>query len=378
LASARQGFRRTPRGRAVPRTRSTIAIMATTPFASRVRALRRRFPSIGIDALLIVNPRDIHYLTGFSGEDSWALVPRRGKVTILSDARFDEAIDRDAPQCRKILRTGAIADTLKKTLAGRKVDKLGLQEAYLTLAQRAALVKRLGASGLRQVDDGLLTQRGLKDETEIAAIRKALKVQQQAFEQTREILRPGMSEREVAAELEYRMRALGADGVSFPTIVASNANASLPHAVPGRSRLNGYCSDLTRVVAVGEKLPPRIAEIYRIVLDAQTQAIDAIRPGARLADVDAVARQVIARAGYEKAFGHGLGHGIGLDVHESPTLGRRATGELQPGHVVTVEPGIYLPGVGGVRIEDDVQVTERGKRVLSDLPKNLESTAGRA
>jgi Xaa-Pro aminopeptidase len=174
--------------------------------------------------------------------------------------------------------------------------------------------------------------------------------------------------------------------VSFPSIIAADANASLPHAVPGKKKIKaggivlidwgakwgGYCSDLTRVVAVG-KMKPKIREIYKIVLDAQVAAIDAIAPGKRLCDIDAVARRAIDKAGYGERFGHSLGHGIGLDIHEQPVLAAKAKGELRPGQVVTVEPGIYLPGVGGVRIEDDVLVTPRGRKVLSDLPKSLES-----
>ncbi|HEX7010598.1 MAG TPA: M24 family metallopeptidase, partial [Phycisphaeraceae bacterium] len=185
----------------------------------------------------------------------------------------------------------------------------------------------------------------------------------------------------------YQMRKLGADGPSFPTIVAADASASLPHAIPGPRKLRkngivlidwgarwgGYCSDLTRVVALG-RMPPKLREIYQIVLDAQLAAIDAIAPGKPLKEVDAAARRLIERAGYGRQFGHSLGHGIGLDIHEMPTLSPRSDkGELEPGHVVTVEPGIYLPGIGGVRIEDDVLVTPRGAQVLSRLPKDLKS-----
>jgi Xaa-Pro aminopeptidase len=195
-----------------------------------------------------------------------------------------------------------------------------------------------------------------------------------------------MSESEVVALLEYNMRWIGGEGVSFPTIVAVGPNGSLPHAVPGRTRLkagkpilidcgcraDGYCSDLTRVVSIGQ-MPRKIEEIYNVVLEAQQAAIDAIEPGKSLQEIDAVARDIITDAGYGEQFGHSLGHGIGLEIHEQPTLSKRSEGELVAGHVVTVEPGIYLPGVGGVRIEDDVLVTEKGRRVLSSLPKDLES-----
>ncbi len=365
------------------------AVKSTTPkhLAERLQVLRARLKKTGIDALLVTNPRDIRYLTGFVGDDSWALIPLKGrKVYILSDFRFEEQIAKEAPHAVAIMRKKGLAHELATWTDKLRIDKVGLQTGHVTLAQRKAIAAQLGARRLKAINDGLYGQRAVKNPDEVKAIRKALKIQQQAFEETRQFIRPGMSEYEIAAYLEYRMRTLGADGVSFPSIVAADANASLPHAIPGSRKVRpggiilidwgakwgGYCSDLTRVLALG-KIKPRLREIYQIVLDAQLAAIDAIAPGKRLKDIDKVARDVIDRAGYGDRFGHSLGHGLGLDIHELPTLASRSEGVLKPGHVVTVEPGIYLPGVGGVRIEDDVLVTERGRRVLSDLPKSLES-----
>lgn len=355
----------------------------------RLDALKKRLAACRADALLITNPVDIRYLTGFVGDDSWALVPlspRRRKVYILSDFRFEEQIEREAPHAAAVMRKKGLAEELGKLSKRAKAETIGLQPDHVTLALRKRLVKELGTGRLIEVRDKLLDQRAVKQPGEIAAIRKALAIQQQAYRETLEFVTPGMTEAEVAAYLEYRMRALGADGPSFPTIVAAGGNAALPHAVPGRAKIRqggivlidwgakwgGYCSDLTRVVAMGE-MPAAMREVYRVVLDAQLAAIDAIKPGAKLKDIDAVARRVITGAGYGKRFGHSLGHGIGLDIHEHPTLAQRSDGELEPGQVVTVEPGVYLPGVGGVRIEDDVLVTARGGEVLSDLPKSLES-----
>ena len=358
-----------------------------THLRDRLRPLQKRLRDIGVDALLVTNAHDIRYLTGFAGDDSWALIPARGGTPhIITDFRFDEQVQREAPHARRILRQGPITDALKQIVDKRDIEKLGVQGEHVTLAVRKAIAKKIGARRLAELDDGLLEQRAVKSDGEVKAIRKALRIQQQAFEETCEIIEPGLTENEIAAYLEYRMRTLGADGTSFPTIVAADANASLPHAVPGKkkvkkggsilidwgARADGYCSDLTRMVALG-RFKPKVREIYEVVLDAQQSAIDAIAPGVTLKDVDAVARDRIKRAGYGERFGHGLGHGIGLDVHERPVLSPRSTGELAPGQVVTVEPGIYLPGVGGVRIEDDVLVTERGRRVLSRLPKTLES-----
>ena len=352
----------------------------------RIRAVQSRLVNWAAEALLVTNPNDIRYLTGFDGDDSWALLRRRARtVHVLSDFRFEQQIGRTAPQVRAVMRKRSLAEALAQVVRQLGVERLALQAGHVTLAQRQALVKHLGAGKLKAVADGLLHQRAVKGPEEIAAIRRALRIQEQAYRHTLAYIRPGRSEVAIAAYLEYQMRRFGADGASFPTIVAVGANASLPHAVPSTrkvrhgslllidwgARLKGYCSDLTRTVAVG-RMSAQVQRVYAIVLEAQRAAIDAIRPGKTLAEIDQVARTVIERAGYGRRFGHSLGHGIGLDIHEEPVLARRSKGILEPGHVVTVEPGIYLPGRLGVRIEDDVLVTERGRRVLSKLPTDID------
>ena len=218
------------------------------------------------------------------------------------------------------------------------------------------------------------------------AIDEAIRVAEEAFRAMGKTIRVGQTEIELAARLEYEMKRRGSSSPAFDSIVAVDANAALPHACPGKRKVRRgsmilfdwgatyrfYRSDLTRVVFVGS-IPRTIRRIYQIVLEAQQRAIAAIRPGQKMCDVDAVARNHIAEAGYKKEFGHGLGHGLGLDVHEAPALSWRSSEELQAGTVVTVEPGIYLPGVGGVRIEDDVLVTPTGCRILSRLTKDLKS-----
>lgn len=354
--------------------------------ANRLTQLRRRLADKKTGSLLVTCPQDIHYLTGFAGDDSWLLVPPVGKLHLISDSRFQEQIQRDAPQVIAHMRQGAISQELARLLAKRRIRHLALQQDHVTLATQATLAKQLKAVRLDAIDDGLLNQRAVKHPSEVQAIRQALKIQQKAYRRTLEYVRAGQREYEVAAYLEYQMRHLGADGTSFPSIVAAGANASLPHAVPGSAKLKrndillidwgarfqGYCSDLTRVVALG-RMPAKMREVYSVVLQAQLAAIDAIAPGVELKAVDAVARRIIEKAGYGDRFGHGLGHGIGLLIHEQPGLSSRSSGVLQAGQVVTVEPGIYLPGIGGVRIEDDVLVTAGGHEVLSDLPKDLQS-----
>lgn len=355
--------------------------------AARVKALQARLKKQKVDALLVTNPRDIRYLTGFIGDDSWALVPTKGgTVTVLSDFRFDEQIAREAPHVAVRMRKTSLGDELAELRHKLHLKRINVQPDYMTLAQHETLADKLGKKRLRSKPDGLIRQRSVKDATEVTAIRRSLVIQQEAFRRIIHRLQPGPTEAAVAAELEMEMRMLGADGTSFPSIVAFGANASLPHAIPGQrrakagevllfdwgSKFGGYCSDLTRVVAIG-KMSAQMREVYQVVLEAQMAAIAAIAPGKSLKAIDKIARDVITKAGYGEQFGHSLGHGLGLDIHEQPNLSPRSQGELEPGHVVTVEPGIYLPGVGGVRIEDDVLVTARGHEVLSDLPKDLES-----
>ncbi len=367
------------------------------PYKSRLAALRQRLRDAekpDVDAALIVNPADTRYLTGFIGDDSWTVVMAGGRKTyIISDTRFEEQIKAEAPHVTAVIRQNtSLAETLKKVVGDLKIKKLGVQKAYITALQLEKIRDELGKKKAVPWDDGMLEQRSVKDAAEVALIRKAGRIQQEAYLEMLDDAEPGLREYEVAAFLEYRIRALGADGVSFRSIVAADRNAALPHAIPGRrklkpggimlvdwgAKLGGYCSDMTRVVAFGS-MKPKLREVYQVVLEAQQAGIDAIRPGANQRAVDAAARKVVDDAGYGKRFGHGLGHGLGLDIHEAPVLSPRADedAELQPGHVVTVEPGIYLSGVGGVRIEDDVVVTASasggGHTVLTDLPKSLES-----
>ncbi len=305
---------------------------------------------------------------------------------MISDFRFQEQIEREAPHVTAVMRKKTLSEALAKICDRRGYRRLAIAASHVTLAQRQALAKQLGGKRLVNVDDGLLDQRAVKDTKEIASIRKAVGVTQEAFKRTLRFVKPGRTEYEVAAHLEYQMRLLGAGGCAFASIVAVGANAALPHAIPGKTKIrrgnillfdwgavvDGYCGDLTRVVGVGG-MGRKMREIYQIVLDAHDAAISQIGPGRTLREIDGVARDHIRKSGYAKQFGHALGHGIGLDVHEQPVLHHRSKGDLQPGHIVTVEPGIYLPGVGGVRIESDVLVTGAGRRVLSDLPTDLES-----
>jgi len=366
--------------------------MSATPdtpprLLARLRTLQARLRAAGAGALLVTDPVNIFYLTGLHAEESWLLVrPRAERVHVLSDRRFETQIAREAPHVEPVMRRRSLAEALGRLARRLRLRSLGLSADHVTLAEHRRLEEAVAPVRLTPVSDGIAGQRARKDAGEIKAIAAAIALQEAAFEATVAAIEPGMREYEIAARLEYEMRCRGASGPSFPTIVAGGANAALPHAAPGKRRIRrgdlllidfgaragGYCGDLTRVVGIGS-MPPRFREIHELVRAAGRAAIEAIRPGAAVVDVDRVARAMIEEAGYGEAFSHGLGHGMGLEVHEAPRLSPLGEGVLEPGHVVTVEPGIYLPGAGGVRIEEDVLVTEKGHRVLSRLPADLES-----
>lgn len=358
-----------------------------SPHTERLKRLKRSLKQQELDGLLITNPADIHYLTGFRGEDSYAIVTG-GKPTIISDFRFAEELGKLGSGVKIVLRDGPIAKATADALKSLGLDSIGVQGEYLTLGQRDALLKPLGAGAakkLRTTSDLVGSLRLIKTEDEVRAIRRAVKVQQEALLATLETVRPGQTELEVCARLEFEMKSRGSERPAFGPIVAAQANGSLPHAVPGKTKIakgkpllidwgctvDGYRSDMTRTFSVGT-WSKKMAEIYRITREAFLGAVDAVKPGMTGRQLDAVARDIIADAGYGDAFGHSLGHGIGLDVHEGPRVAKTSDTVLEPGMVITIEPGIYLPGVGGVRIENDILVTPRGGKDLCSLPTDME------
>lgn len=341
----------------------------------------------GCDSALLTNANDIRYITGFSGEDSYAVVSGRS-VVVVSDFRFEEDLRIVRGIARVHLRKGDMVEALREVISDLNPDALAFQSEHVSVHLRARLAKAVGAKLLKPTVGLLAGLRLIKDESEIRTIRKAVKIQEKALLETLGTLKPGQTESHIAATLEYNLKALGADGVSFPTIVAARANGSKPHAVPGKTktgnnqpllidwgaRVDGYCSDMTRTFTLGRWSGP-MREVYEVVLDAQVAAIKAVGPDVSTKAIDRVARDIIAEAGYGDRFGHGLGHGIGLDIHEGPRVAQLGETKLKPGMIVTIEPGVYLPGVGGVRIEDDVLVTATGATNLCSLPKTLDWAA---
>lgn len=351
--------------------------------AARCRRVGDALADVPADALLVTNPVDVSYLSGFTGEDSW-LVVGKGKGVVISDGRFLEEVELECPDFTATIRRGSLVDALAKVVHRKRVTTLGYDPAYVSVALLSDL--RRGLKGVRLVRAPKVVSmlRVVKDRHEVMAIRRAVRVAEAGWKAMRRRLRMGMTEHDVAAELEHQMRRAGADGRAFPTIVAINAHAARPHAKPGRrqlkpgavllvdfgARVEGYVSDLTRVLFAA-RIAPRARAVYNVVRAAQAAAIDVVRPGIGVREVDAAARLVIRKAGYAKEFGHGLGHGIGREVHEQPRLGPRGvTGCLEPGMVVTIEPGIYLRGRFGIRLEDDVLVTAKGRECLSGLEKD--------
>jgi Xaa-Pro aminopeptidase len=349
---------------------------------------RQRLASLckqeGIDALLVTNPVNVTYLSGFSG-DSTYLVLADARSILISDARYTTQLGEECPSLDTHIRP--VAQTLHQA-AGEVLKQLGIHNAgfesgHLTVADREALghlAPTLSWAGQR---DRVERLRAIKDAREVEEIREAIDIAERAFGMFQAMLRPDDREKDLADSLEYYVRRAGGRCGSFPSIVAAGARAALPHAPPTDQRVGDadlllvdwgasgrfYKSDLTRVLAT-HRIFPKLEQVYAVVLTAQERALRAIHPGARARDIDAEARSVIAQAGFGPFFGHGLGHGLGLEVHEAPALRQNSDAGLEAGMVVTVEPGIYLPGWGGVRIEDDVLVTADGCEVLTHAVKD--------
>jgi Xaa-Pro aminopeptidase len=357
-------------------------------FLGRRDRLRETLQLDKIDALAISAPTNVSYLTGFSGDSSLFLLGREGDL-VISDGRFASQLEEECPDLKALIRlTG---QDMNAALAGVIKDmgfvRVGLEATSCTIADYDALRLLVPAVTLVGVTGRVEELRQKKDESEIAAIREAIAIAERAFTMFRAGLGDGESEKDAADALEGYLRRCGATGASFPPIVAVGARSALPHARPTTTTRIGqdefvlvdwgatgrrYKSDLTRVLVTG-KFTPKFEAIYRTVLSAQERAIAAIRPGVKAHDVDAEARSVIEEAGFGRFFDHGLGHGLGMDIHEAPRIRKESNVLLEPGMVITVEPGIYLPDWGGIRIEDDVLVTPDGCEVLSHVPKSLDS-----
>jgi len=343
-------------------------------------ALRQR----GLDSLIVTHPANWFYLTGFTGE-SGALVVELDRTTLVTDGRFTVQAKEEARGIRVVLQKGGLYPALGEWLRQRGLRRVGFDPFQLSLGQWHALRKAAGAK-CRTIEAGGIPEglRTRKDAQELAQMRKAAALVGEVFESVLGLVCPGVRESELAAELEYQMRRHGASGPSFETIVASGKRSALPHARPTAKKLRKnelvvldlgvilghYCSDMTRTVYLG-RAPRRIREWYEAVREAQAAGVAAVEAGITCGEVDSAARKVLKTAGLEEHCVHSTGHGLGLEVHEEPRVARGQQVRLQAGNVITIEPGVYVEGVGGLRIEDDVAVRATGNEVLTRVKRDL-------
>lgn len=367
-------------------------------YASRVARLGRTVAELNLGFLLVTSPKDVGYLTGFLGGDSYLLVPApgaRSRPIMISDFRYKEELEEVHAIADVFIRSKSMMDAVGEVLGstlppgGGEGAKVGIQAEHLTIAEKVAMGRKLGKGGAKRLTDtvNLVPKlRVIKDESEIALIKKAAKIQEAALLAVIPSIKVGRTESDVAADIEAEMKRRGSSEPGFQSIVAAGAVSSLPHYRPQNRKITagkpllidwgavyqGYHSDMTRTFSMG-KWPAKIAEIFKVVLEAQLMSAAALAPGMMTTEIDAIARKHIAKAGYAEFFGHGLGHGLGLNGHEEPRLTNMLAGvKLEVGMVVTIEPGIYLPGEGGVRIEDDYAITEKGAVNLCSMKKTLE------
>ncbi len=356
----------------------------TGAFARRVAAVRARAAHLGLDGLLITHLANIRYLSGFSGSNAGLLLDG-DRAIFATDARYEERATREltAGECELIIvRNGLLGELAKRAADAHAGGKVGFEGSHLSYSDWKELSERAGSVEWESASDVVEELRAVKDEDEQAAIEEAAAIAGRALEETLEMARPGVSERDIAAELDYRMARAGAEGPAFETIVAAGSRSALPHAQASENKLsegdlllvdfgarwNGYCSDITRTFVLGSP-SQRQVEVYEAVLEAQEAAAAALGEGIPASRVDAAAREALARRELGGQFPHSTGHGLGLEVHEGPRLHTRSEERLRRNMVVTVEPGLYFQGWGGVRIEDDLVIGSGGPRSLVKLPK---------
>jgi len=350
----------------------------------RTQELQNLLRKASLDALIITSPADWYYLTGFTGE-AGVLIAGLRHLTLVTDGRFTVQAGEELRRVKVVEQKEGLYRSCGEVLKNMHHKRVGFDPNQLTVAQCQFLKKAAGrATQFKEVGGVVASLRARKDSAELAQMRKAALVASEVVEVAIGLLKPGVREYEIAAEIEYQMRRRGASGAAFESIVAFGARAALPHARPTAKRLRKnelvvldlgailgkYCSDITRTVYVG-KAPARIRLWYQAVLEAQAAAIEAIGPGKRGNEVDAAARGVLAAYRLDQYFVHSTGHGLGLEVHEDPRLAKGQKTQLALGDVVTIEPGVYIAGVGGIRIEDDVVVHQRSNEVLTRASRDF-------
>lgn len=348
----------------------------------KLQKLRNEMEQQNIEALLITSQYNLRYITEFTGSAGLALVTQK-KAYFVTDFRYTEQASAQVQAFEVVQAKTNLLEEVAEISKSLGLSSVSFEQDYVTFASYTQYAEKMEAE-LKPASGLIEKIRMIKTPEEVEVLKAAAKIADDAFEHICTFIKPGMAEVEVSNELEFFMRKQGATSSSFDIIVASGSRSALPHGVASDKKIeegdmvtldfgalyNGYISDITRTVAVGEP-SDKMKEVYQIVLDSQVLALQNIKPGMTGIEADAIARDHIKSKGYGEAFGHSTGHGIGLEVHEAPGLSSKSKTVLEPGMAVTVEPGIYLPGIGGVRIEDDILITESGNERLTHSTKEL-------
>ena len=352
-------------------------------FKKRLHNLRIKMKLKNTDAVLVTKRENYMYLSGFTGTSA-VLFITEDRAVLLTDFRYVEQAAKQALEYEVIQYTGSYINELNELLKAERIERLSFEDGHLTFAEYGEYLEKLKVSEFLPLRGAVEELRRVKDESEIVMIKKAVSIADDVFTHILSFIKPGVAEVELAAEMEYFMKRQGAAGASFETIVASGKRASMPHGVASEKKIeagdvitldygvlyNGYCSDITRTVFLG-KPDKDLEKIYKIVLEAQLKGLEAVNSDLTGKEVDSIVRNEIAAAGFGNNFGHGLGHGVGLEIHEEPTLSMRGYIELKDSMVVTIEPGIYVTGLGGVRIEDMVVVNGEAPHILTSATKEM-------
>lgn len=352
-----------------------------------IQALRGAEPVFpeGLDAMIISKPSNRRYLSGFTGSSAELLLTASCQKILITDFRYIEQAQVESADFKIVQQDMDITKTIEEIARTYGLKNVGIEKEYMTLSVFEEYKNKLAGLNFIPISDPCAKPRRVKSPREMELIRKAVEIADKTFLHIRDFIVSGQSEKEIATEIDFFMRSLGSERNAFETIVASGERSSLPHGTPTDrivkpgdfitldygAVFGGYCSDITRTLIIGQP-DARQEKIYNLVREAQATAVKNIRPGITGKDADKLARDIIARAGYAGNFGHGLGHGVGLDIHEGPRFSTRDDTVLEPGMVVTVEPGIYIPGWGGVRIEDIIVITSQGCEVLTKAPKSID------
>ncbi|MBU3145208.1 Xaa-Pro peptidase family protein [Clostridium sp. CF012] len=353
-------------------------------YKERVSKLRALMNDKGIDAVLLVGDHNRNYLSGFTGNESFSLITK-DKTFFITDSRFTEQANSQVKdyEILEYNKNFPFANFLGELIKDNNIKRLGFEEDVLSFSTYTLYKSKVQCEFV-PMEKMVENIRTIKDESELKLIRRAAQITDETFEHMVKFIKPGMTEREIGLELEFHMKKLGAQELSFPSIIASGVRSSLPHGEATEKVVTkdefltldfgcvyeGYCSDMTRTIVIG-KPSEKMIEVYNTVFEAQELALKTFKPNMPAIEVDEVARNYIKEKGYGEYFRHGLGHGVGRQVHEAPSIGYGSREQLKSGMVVTDEPGIYIPGFGGVRIEDLLVITEDGIEVLSKSPKHL-------